>query len=197
MTTATGSSARLRLVADTERCAPHCARLCTDEGMAAIMAADRGLLQWRATNSLGDSGLAEQAVQETFLRAWKACRTFDDRAGSVRAWLLAIQRNLVIDIARSRAIRPGDTHWDEIDDMMSHTHKIADFTNALAESWYVEELLDRLPASQREAVALVVVADRPYQDVATELGVPVGTLKSRVHYGLRTLRGQLAVIDAA
>ena len=145
MTTATESTARLRVVSDHERCSPNCARLCTDEGMAATMRADRGLLLWRATNSLGDAGLAEQAVQETFLRAWKGCAKFDDRLGSVRSWLLAIARNLVIDIARSRAVRPGDTHWDELDDAIGHRTTVLDFAEALANSWYVEELLDQLP----------------------------------------------------
>ncbi|MBJ8343506.1 sigma-70 family RNA polymerase sigma factor [Antrihabitans sp. YC2-6] len=191
MTTATAFSARLRLVADNERCAPHCARLCTDDGMAAAMRSERGLLQWRGMNSLGDSGLAEHSVQETFLRGWKACAKFDENTGSLRAWLLAIHRNLVIDMARSRAVRPGDNHWDAIDDVVGQNISMADFSEALAESWFIGELLERLPLSQREAVAAIVVADRPYQEVAQELGVPVGTLKSRVHYGLRALRGHL------
>ena len=160
--------------------------------MAAAMRAERGLLQWRGRNSLGDAGLAEHAVQETFLRAWKSCAKFDENTGSLRSWLLAIHRNLVIDMARSRAVRPGDTHWDEIDDTVGHSMRIGDFAESLTAAWYIDELLEALPHSQREAVAQIVVADRPYNEVADELGVPVGTLKSRVHYGLRALRGRLA-----
>ncbi len=173
--------------APATRCTPRCAGLCSDAGMAAAMSTERGLLHWRAQQSLGDHGLAEHAVQETFLRAWRACATFDDRAGTVRAWLLTILRNQVIDIVRRRASRPAETALDtappQVDD--------SDFVAGLADSWYVTELLDLLPPAQRNAVVEVVLRDRPYQDVAEEISVPVGTLKSRVHYGLRTLRGHV------
>ena len=57
--------------------------------------------------SLGDAGLAEEAVQETFLRAWRAGERFDPQIGSLRTWLFAILRNVVIDLGRARAARPG------------------------------------------------------------------------------------------
>src|SRR5207302_1908248 len=53
-------------------CAVRCARLCTDSGLSAVLSADQGLLQWRAARRLGDVGLAEHAVQETLLRAWRS-----------------------------------------------------------------------------------------------------------------------------
>jgi RNA polymerase sigma-70 factor (ECF subfamily) len=59
-----------------------------------------------ALRSLGDQGLAEEAVQETFLRAWQAANRFDERLGSLRTWLFAIVRNVVIDLSRARAVRP-------------------------------------------------------------------------------------------
>src|SRR5690606_8081863 len=65
-------------------CGAHCARLCTRDGLAAMLAADHGLLHWRAMRSLGDRGLAEHAVQETLLRGWRACGVFDERKGTVR-----------------------------------------------------------------------------------------------------------------
>src|SRR6476469_954354 len=69
-------------------------------------AAHAGELYGFATRSLGDTGLAEEAVQETFLRAWRAGRRFDPTIGSLRTWLFAILRNVVIDIGRARAARP-------------------------------------------------------------------------------------------
>jgi len=56
--------------------------------------------------TLGDRGLAEDAVQETFLRASHAADRFDPALGSLRTWLFAIARNVVIDIGRARAVRP-------------------------------------------------------------------------------------------
>src|SRR6476660_6322805 len=70
-------------------------------------AAHSGELYGFAMRSLGDPGLAEEAVQETFLRAWRAGERFDARLGSLRTWLFAILRNVVIDLSRARASRPG------------------------------------------------------------------------------------------
>lgn len=87
-----------------------------------------------AVRSLGDAGPAEEAVQETFVRAWRAGDRSDPEIGSLRTWLFAILRN----------------------------HR-----RVLFETHY---------------------RDRPHAEVAAELGVPEGTLKSRVYYGPRALR---------
>ncbi|MGW4774289.1 sigma-70 family RNA polymerase sigma factor [Nocardia sp. NPDC004278] len=169
-------------------CGTACAGLCTDDGIAAVLAADRALLHWRAMSGLGDSGLAEQAVQETLLRAWRSCAMFDGRKGTVRTWLLAIQRNVMIDIARARAVRPADTEWDEIGQLSDIRYANPDFADGLVDCLLVAELLARLPESQRIAVVEVILRDRAYQEVADDFGIPVGTVKTRVHYALRSLR---------
>ncbi len=169
-------------------CGAACAGLCTDAGLAAILASDRALLHWRAVRMLGDSGLAEQAVQESLLRAWRSCAYFDKTKGTVRTWLLTILRNVVIDTARSRAARPGDTGWDEIGELSDVRYAHPDFSEGLVDGLLVAELLSRLPVSQREAVIEVILRDRAYQEVADDIGVPVGTVKTRVHYALRSLR---------
>ncbi|MFC9894334.1 sigma-70 family RNA polymerase sigma factor [Nocardia sp. NPDC127579] len=153
-----------------------------------MLKADRALLHWRAMRGLGDVGLAEQAVQETLLRAWRACARFDADKGSVRTWLLAIQRNVLIDMSRARAVRPIDADWSEHGDLIELRHASPDFTDGLLDGLVVDELLSRLPAVQRHAVVEVILRDRAYRDVAVDLGVPVGTVKTRVHYGLRALR---------
>ncbi|MEV6427334.1 sigma-70 family RNA polymerase sigma factor [Nocardia sp. NPDC051463] len=152
------------------------------------MTADRALLHWRAMRGLGDSGLAEQAVQETLLRAWRSCARFDAGKGTIRTWLLAIQRNVMIDIGRARASRPGDTGWDEVAELSDIRYADPDFSEGIVDGLLVAQLLSRLPASQREAVVEVILRDRAYQDVADDIGVPVGTVKTRVHYALRSLR---------
>src|SRR6201999_3778535 len=69
-------------------------------------AAHSGELYGFAVRSLGDAGLAEEAVQEASLRAWKAGELFDPEIGSLRTGLFAILRNVVIDMGRARASRP-------------------------------------------------------------------------------------------
>jgi RNA polymerase sigma-70 factor (ECF subfamily) len=143
-----------------------------------------------ACRSLGDHGLAEEAVQTTYLRAWRNAHRFDEDLGSLRTWLFAIIRNVVIDLARARSIRPpaappGVAQND--DGTTTEVATDADVDRILV-AWQVEEALRRLSADHRTALVETYYRARPYDDVAAELGIPVGTVKSRVYYALRQLR---------
>jgi len=133
-----------------------------------------------AVRSLGDSGLAEEAVQETFVRAWRAGERFDPQIGSLRTWLFAILRNVVIDLGRARAVRPTVA-----DDGIEVAVEPLD--EALL-SWQIEEAMRRIGEQHRRVLVETYYRGRPYAEVAAELGVPEGTVKSRVYYGLRALR---------
>jgi RNA polymerase sigma-70 factor (ECF subfamily) len=133
-----------------------------------------------AMRSLDDAGLAEEAVQETFLRAWRAGDRFDPQIGSLRTWLFAILRNVVIDLSRARAARPA----------LSSTQvepSVEPIDQALL-AWQVEEAMRRIGEEHRRILVETHYRGRPYAEVAAELGIPEGTVKSRVYYGLRALR---------
>jgi RNA polymerase sigma-70 factor (ECF subfamily) len=154
-----------------------------EAGVRAAYAAHGEELYRFARRSLGDAGLAEEAVQETFLRAWRAADRYDEQLGSLRTWLFAICRNVVIDMGRARSVRPplvGPEPADVADDDTA-------FDRALI-AWQVEEALRRLSADHRRVLVEVHYRGRSYQEVATALGVPEGTVKSRVYYALRALR---------
>ena len=146
-------------------------------------AAHSGELFRFALRSLGDAGLAEEAVQETFLRAWRAGKRFDPEIGSLRTWLFAILRNVVIDLGRARASRPRvaaegrEPSVDPLDDALL--------------AWQVEEALRQIGDDHRRVIVETYYRGRPHAEVAAELGVPLGTVKSRVYYGLRALRNVL------
>jgi RNA polymerase sigma-70 factor (ECF subfamily) len=156
----------------------------TDDGVRAVYAAHGDELYRFALRSLGDRGLAEEAVQETFVRAWQAADRFDEALGSLRTWLFAIIRNVVIDLARSRAVRPplaghdGVTVIDLTDDAVDR----------VLTAWQVEEALRMLSDEHRQALIEVHYRGRAYTTVAEQLGVPVGTVKSRVYYALKAMR---------
>src|SRR5665213_3533140 len=82
--------------------------LADEQGLTAAFSAHGGELFGYARRSLGDAGLAEEAVQETFVRAWRARDRFDPSLGGIRAWLFAIERRIIIDLARKRAVRSVD-----------------------------------------------------------------------------------------
>jgi RNA polymerase sigma-70 factor, ECF subfamily len=85
--------------------APDESGLRTDAGMQDAYEAHAGELYAVAHRSLGDRGLAQEAVQETFVRAWRAAHRFDPQLGMLRGWLFSILRNVIIDLQRKRARR--------------------------------------------------------------------------------------------
>jgi RNA polymerase sigma-70 factor, ECF subfamily len=143
-------------------------------------AAHSGELYGFAVRSLDDPGLAEEAVQETFLRAWRAGERFDPDIGSLRTWLFAILRNVVIDLGRARSVRPKISQG-------GIEPSVEPLDEALL-SWQVEEAMRRIGDDHRRVLVETYYRGRPYAEVAAELGVPEGTVKSRVYYGLRALR---------
>jgi RNA polymerase sigma-70 factor (ECF subfamily) len=142
--------------------------------------AHAGELYGFATRSLGDAGLAEEAVQETFLRAWRAGKRFDPEIGSLRTWLFAILRNVVIDLGRARAARPAVAQGGP-------EPSVEPIEETLL-AWQVEEAMRRIGDQHREILVQTYYRGRPYAEVAAELEIPVGTVKSRVYYALRALR---------
>jgi RNA polymerase sigma factor (sigma-70 family) len=76
-----------------------------------------------AHRALNDDGLAQEAVQETFLRAWRAADRYDPKRSSLRTWMFAIARNVTIDLARARSVRPERTGQE-----VEHTQEAKDTT---------------------------------------------------------------------
>lgn len=156
-----------------------------DEALRAIYTAHGPELYRFARRSLSDAGLAEEAVQETFVRAWRASSTYDPTRSSQRTWLFAILRNVVIDLARARRVRPRvATPTLEA----PHPVEAEDDIDWVLTRWQVESALAELDDDHRRVLVEVHWHGRPYAEVANALGVPTGTIKSRVYYGLRALR---------
>lgn len=132
-----------------------------------------------ALRSLGDEAAAEEAVEDTFLRAWQAADRFDPELGSMRTWLFAILRNVIVDLLRrtARLPEPGAVEIGTYDPI----------EKALL-AWQVEEALRRISDDHRVVLVETFYKGRPYSEVGRDLGVPVGTIKSRVYYALRSLR---------
>jgi len=137
---------------------------------------------------LGDPGAAQDVVQETFLRAWRAADRYDPELAGLRVWLFAIARNAMLDHARARASRPWQTQLMDPPTAEEHGPALPDPTEALVRSWLVEEALRRLTPDHRTVIVETYLKGRPAAEVAADLGVPVGTLRSRIFYGLKALR---------
>lgn len=157
-----------------------------DEGLRAAYTAHSGELYRFARRALGDDGAAQDAVQEIFVRAWRAADRFDPALASLRVWLFAIARNVCIDQSRAVRARPWLGGLVADVDLSGDPHP--DPSERLLRGWVVEEALRRIGDDHRAAIVQTYLRDRSYADVAAELGVPVATVRTRVFYGLKALR---------
>ncbi len=130
-----------------------------------------------------DRAHAEDVAQETLLRAWRNAAVLEESRGSVRSWLFTVARNIVIDDWRSKRSRT-EVPTAEVPEVAA----TEDRTDQLLLSWVVAEALTRLSEDHRAVLVECYYQGRSVADAARRLGIPEGTVKSRTHYALRTLR---------
>jgi RNA polymerase sigma-70 factor (ECF subfamily) len=129
-------------------------------------------------------GVAEELAQEALLSVWRKAHLFDPAKASAATWLFTIARNLRIDAIR-REKRP------ELDpeDFMPEPEADADAGLMLAENeGRLRLALRELPADQIQVVELSFFADKPHSQIADELGIPLGTVKSRLRLAMGRLK---------
>ncbi len=173
------------------------------EGLARQGYALHGAELYRAALArLGDDATAQDAVQETIVRAWRAADRFDPDQGSLRTWLFAILRNVVHDqwAARARGPAPAGPAGEplSITERASPTEvtSVPDHSDHVADTDLVARALARASEDHRTAIVETYLRGRPYDEVAAELGVNVSTLRSRVFHGLRDLRSTITTMEA-
>jgi RNA polymerase sigma-70 factor, ECF subfamily len=170
------------------RCAPTCARLCAPDVLGAVYAAHAREIIGYGQRMLGDRGLAEEVAQDVFVKAWRHCAGFDDTAsGMLRTWLFAIARNAIIDAVRARSRRPPVTVFDADANQADPNDEFARLNTA----WQVDDALRTIGPEYREVLTTVYLRERTYAHTAHSLRIPLGTVKSRVHNGLKSLRATL------
>ena len=135
-----------------------------------------------ARRLLVDATLAEEIVQEVFLRIWNQPEKFDPERGTLRSYLLAQCHGRSVDLLRSETSRRGREERDArrtAEDGYDLEHEVVDL--AVAER--VKEALATLPEIEREAIALAYFGGHTYREVADLLDQPEGTVKSRIRAG--------------
>jgi RNA polymerase sigma-70 factor (ECF subfamily) len=147
-----------------------------------------------AYQALGDRGAADEVVQDVFTSVWRHAGAYDERRGSFRTWVYRIARNAVIDRRRRSAVRPGLSAFGEspgaepgaLDESIEHA----------ALRWQVAAALARLTPEHREVVRLAHYEGMTMREIAAAKGLPVGTIKSRAWYAMRSLRLALEEMEA-
>jgi RNA polymerase sigma-70 factor, ECF subfamily len=134
---------------------------------------------------LGNQGLAEEVVQQSFERLWRNAARFDARRGTVSAYLTVIARSIAYDIAKRPSSRPL-LALDEI-----HPPPQGDGVDQILDTLIMREALDALPATQRDVLRLALGGFTQSQ-IAERMNLPLGTVKTRMFYGMKELRTVLA-----
>jgi len=144
-----------------------------------------------ARRLLSERTLAEEIVQEVFLRLWNDPDRFDPGRGSLRSYLLAQCHGRSVDLIRSETSRRRREEREltlAAEAGYDLEHEVWD----LAVADRVKTTLQALPEGEREAILLAYFGGHTYKEVADLLGTPEGTVKSRIRAGLRKMRGELA-----
>jgi RNA polymerase sigma-70 factor, ECF subfamily len=147
-----------------------------------------------ALRIVGDRELAEEVVQDVFQAVWQSAGSFQP-SGNFSAWLIGIARHRAIDATRSRRHR-ARAREELLDDERVAAHGAGDgYADVLMLRAMVRTALAKLPASQRQAIVLGYYGGLTHTEIATQLGEPVGTVKSRMRMGLLKLRELLKTIE--
>ena len=143
-----------------------------------------------ARRLLGDAAIAEELVQEVFLRLWDQPEKFDPSRGSLRSYLLAHCHGRSVDVLRSDASRRRREERDALRTAEAGydlEHEVWDLTVAD----HVRAAVQQLPQAERAAIELAYFGGHTYREVAVLLNAPEGTVKSRIRAGLRRMRTEL------
>lgn len=145
---------------------------------------------------VGDVQLAEDVTQEVFLRLWRHPERFVAARGRFVTWLLSVARNRAVDEIRSRGRRQRRQAFPREGGYDSPSTHPADDPLAMAqledERRLVRGALNALPEEQRQAIELAYFGGLTQQEIASHLGLPLGTVKTRIRLGMQKLRAALA-----
>jgi RNA polymerase sigma-70 factor (ECF subfamily) len=159
------------------------------------VARDHGRFLYNVAYRLsGNDDDARDLVQESLLRVRRGLETY--QPGSLEGWLARIVTNVFLDEVRRKRRRPEQALPDEPDFVLPPIEAAADASEAANLSEEIQAALAALPDEFRVPVVLRDVADRTYEEIAESLGVPVGTVRSRLHRGRRMLRSALVANGA-
>lgn len=146
-----------------------------------------------ALRSLGDVGDAEDVTQRVFVAAWRGRHTFDPSRAKLSTWVMGIARNSIADAHARRARERRDREAL----ILSLDHEVDLWSDEMADRLLVADELDRLPEIPRRIMRLAFYDRLSHAQIATRLGIPLGTVKSHVRRSRDRLRTRLEVDDEA
>lgn len=162
-----------------------------EDALAEVYRRHAGAAYALARRLLNDKELAEEILQEVFMRLWNVPERFDPERGSLRAYLLAQTHGRSVDLLRSETARRRREEREARESTAFGADIERDVID-LTVSEKVKEVVAALPVDERRAIELAYFGGHTYRQVAVMLQAPEGTVKSRIRSGLRRLRDDLA-----
>ncbi len=157
------------------------------EAFEALYARYSGPAYSIAMGMLRDTIRAQEVTQDVFLAIWRGARAFDPARGSARTWILSVAHHKSVDAVRRARRSPtvplSDTIAGDVD--------VIEEAQARVDAGHVRRALEALSAEQRVALVLAYYGGYTQQEIAQRLGVPLGTIKTRIRDGLLRLRSVL------
>jgi RNA polymerase sigma-70 factor (ECF subfamily) len=154
-----------------------------EQAMAQLYERYSSIVYSVALRVLGDTGAAEDILQEVFMQLWRSPDVFDATRGSLPGWLAVITRNRAIDSLRKR--RPETDITDVIVSIEPDLVGGAELRRALEK---IRGALGGMPPPQRSALEMAFFEGLTHTEIAEKTGEPLGTIKTRIRAGLLTLR---------
>lgn len=162
------------------------------DALATLYDQTSGVLYALALRVVRNREDAEEVVLDVYSRAWRLARNFDPARGGVLTWLIMMTRSIAIDRLRSGAAKAEKTEALDEPRQEAAGDPDPELTAMFREQRErINAALDQLPPEQRQAVELAFFGGLSHSEMADRLGVPLGTIKTRVRLGLARLRGSL------
>lgn len=154
-----------------------------EQAMAQLYDRYSGVVYSVALRVLGDTGAAEDILQDIFMQLWRNPDAFDASRGSLPAWLAVIARNRAIDSLRKR--RPEEEISDLVVSVEPDLARGAEWSRVLDK---IRGVLGSMPGPQRSALEMSFFEGLTHSEIAEKTGEPLGTIKTRIRAGLLLLR---------
>jgi len=164
-----------------------------ESAFEALYDASAPMVYGLARRVLGDAAQAEEVAQEVLVEVWQTAARYDPARGAALSWIAAIAHRRAVDrvrasqASRTRDLREGILGYQEAQD------DVEDLAVLHADGQRARQALLDLPDAQREAIALAYYDGLTHQEVSDRLGVPLGTVKTRIRDGLSKLRDRMGV----
>jgi RNA polymerase sigma-70 factor, ECF subfamily len=147
-----------------------------------------------AVRVLRDPAQSEEVAQEVLVEAWRTAARFDPSLGSVRAWVVTMARRRAIDRVRSVESADAREARAAVADHTPEFDQVSEEVEARLEHERVRNCLEALTSTQRESIELAYFGGHTYREVAEQLNLPLGTVKTRLRDGLIRLRDCMGVM---